>query len=398
MARLILCSVVGFLVAGCTTASSDSGEDDTIRSARPNAMRFAGDSHVGRLRWVAEHHVLEAYVKLGTPRNGIVPVAGGSDPEPDYGAPTKWHTGVLRLQDGQVMWRRAGSFIFGTRSHDGAGGTLVLGSAGGRAAFDLRTGRALSRGLPRPEQVLDDGTAVGPTANGDGLTRTRLRDGEQLWREPAAARYTHLVVGDGVVAASTDRPVPADGSSGSETTSQVSVSRLSDGRRLWALTGRAAPGPDAAGLPERTVIGIADQRVVTTDGTRLIGYRATDGKVRWSLPIRWHEDATFTVTDDRILIAQQGRVTAYRMADGTVDWATPANGLPDLSASAVSGGSLYAPVREESGLAVIDLRRGGISKSLVNVISGTYSRDVAVGDGTLLIQDKNRTMAFDLRR
>ncbi|TDD34255.1 hypothetical protein E1287_17380 [Actinomadura sp. KC06] len=119
-------------------------------------------------------------------------------------------------------------------------------------------------------------------------------------------------------------------------------------------------GEDLGAVVQR----FADRRVVITNGRRLLGHRTADGKVLWTRPIRWHQDATFTVVDDRLLVADQSRVTAYRMGEGTVDWTAPAPKLPDLAASAASaasGGFLYAHVQEEPALAVIDLRRGGIT-------------------------------------
>ncbi|RKS73187.1 putative pyrroloquinoline-quinone binding quinoprotein [Actinomadura pelletieri DSM 43383] len=407
MKRLILYSVVGCLViAGCGGAREHSAEDTCrrhpsdegrLRSAAPTNTRFTGDRYVSRLRWVAEHDIVEASGAVGTPRHGVVPVTGGSDPEPDYGVPTRHHMGVLRLRDGKVMWQRPGSF-----SRGGPASADVLTASTGQtglstfAAFDLETGRASACGLPRPARILGDGTAVGITP--DRLTRVRLRDGASLWRSPVTARFQHAVTGDGVVVASTDPADPTRGLSASETVTQVSALRLEDGSPLWKITDRAEPGPDAVELPERTVLGIADERVVITDRRRLSGHRAADGKPLWSRPSpRWHDGATFTVVDSRLLIAAQGRVTAYRMADGTVDWTEPTPNPPILSASAASGGLLFAPISQRPGLAVIDLRRGRTAATLTGAVSDSWGRDVTIGDGVLVVQDRNRTMAFDLR-
>ncbi|WP_158581532.1 outer membrane protein assembly factor BamB family protein [Actinomadura spongiicola] len=368
-----------------------------MHSAAPTGTRFTGDRYVRRLRWIAEHDIIEASGAVGTPRQGIVPVTGGSDPEPDYGAPTQHHVGVLRLRDGEVLWQRPGSF-----SRTGPASTRVLAASTGQTglstfgAFDLQTGRASACGLPRPARILDDGTAVGITP--DRLTRVRLRDGASLWRSPVTGRFQHAVTGDGVVVASTDPDDPTRGLSASETTTQVSALRLSDGSPLWEITDRAGPGPNAVDLPERTVLGIADERVVITDRHRLRGHRTSDGKLLWSRPSpRWHDGATFTVADERLLIAAQRRVTAYRMADGTVDWTAPTPNLPVLSASAASGGLLYAPISQRPGLAVLNLHRGNISTTLTGVVSDSWGRDVTIGDGVLIVQERKRTLAFDLR-
>ncbi|WUH98659.1 PQQ-like beta-propeller repeat protein [Spirillospora sp. NBC_00431] len=393
MAKLIFLLVVAGLISGCGAALDGSGApdrsdedtcrrppggDDKIRSARPTAIRFGGDRHVGRLRWVAEHEIMDSYSAVGTPRHGVVPVSGGSRPEPDYGAPTRNHMGVLRLRDGKAMWRRAGGFADPRWGADDTGDVIATWSGrAGVGAFDLRTGRTLSCGHPGSVRLLGDGTAVSSTDL--ALARVRLRDGTALWSRPATMSYQHVVTGDGVVAASTGVPESTGGFSG-----RVSVFRSSDGKPLWEAD-------------DRVVMGVSDDRVVVAGPTRLAGHRAVDGKQVWTRPFSKHDDTTFAVVDGRLLVAGRHRVTAYSMADGTVDWTAPAGETPDLSRSAASDGFLYAPVRERSALAVIDLRRGEISRSLVGVIGDTYDREVAIGDGTLVLQDRDRTLAFELR-
>ena len=403
--------VAGCLVlAGCGGAPDPSAEDTCrrppgtdgpLRSARRTPTSFTGDRYVGRLRWVAQHGFLETGGDVAKPRQGVVPVSGGTDPDPDYGAPTKYHMGGLRLQDGKVLWQRPGGPSYGRRADDDAAEVLTAptrpGVRSAFGAFDARTGRARSCGLPALRRVLDDGTAM--SAGTRTLARIRLRDGASLWRRPDTETFQHVVVGGGVVAASTDTADPSSGASASETVTEVSVLRLADGGPLWKITDRAAPGPDAVGLPERTILGIADDRVVLTDRHRLRGLRTADGKVLWSRPSpRWQDGASFTAVGGRLLIAAEGRVTAYRMADGAVDWTAPSRDLPDLSASAAYGGLLYAPVPPRPGLGVIDLRRGTIATTLAGVVGGSHERHVAAGDGALVVQDGDRTMAFDLRR
>ena len=383
----------GCLLAGCggggTAASDDSREDtcprppgdaDLIRSARPSATRFAGDAHVGPLRWVAEHRVLEGYAAVGTPRNGVVPVTGGSAPESDYGAPTREHLGVLSLRNGSLLWRRPGTFDSGIRQDAPSGGVLTAGSRWtDDGAFDLRTGRTLRCGLPPLRHAFGDGTAVSVTRSG-ALTRLRLRDGAQLWSRPATHPYTVVKTGDGVAAGTT-------GANGGVTDSigNVGVHRLSDGRPLWDVTGRA-------------LLGVASGRVLLADRNHVTGHRARDGKKLWSQPLRWGADASYTLAGGRLLVAAQGRVTAYRTSDGTVAWDKPTGELPDLTPSASSGGLVYAPVRERNGLHVIDPRRGTIDRTLTGVVGGTYNRDVAAGEGVLVVQDGRRTLAFTLPR
>jgi outer membrane protein assembly factor BamB len=396
-----LWAVVGLMLAALVPmADSAAGSNRCLEdfapveegTARPTseaervltqARSFAGDRYLGRLRWATAHPTKDR-IYLGPAKDGLVAVSGG------------WlGTRVMRASDGTTVWERTGTALPGDA---GGPGTIVLNSSDHLAAFDMATGRNLwcAPRSGRFPEGLDNETLV--TEHGDvldigtSITSLHARTGKPRWR--LEAQPTTIETGAGVVAYASLR-----GPGG------LQVRQLPDARLLWRH-------PSGSNERVSQILGVRADRVLVDQGgdgySWTAAYDLGTGERRWRRMVLGNL-LTWRLLDDRLLINDSDfdeRIHALRISDGSPLWSVDVPGGLNTRYAPLYRDRLYGADRR-GGLKVFDTKRGTVSRTLTGVAwptpdsptdSVATEYGLTIGDGLLLAQAHNLTLAFDLPR
>ncbi|SPT58162.1 PQQ-binding-like beta-propeller repeat protein [Actinomadura madurae] len=368
--------------------------DEGTARPTPNAERtlvqarnFPGDRHLGRLRWATAHPAGDE-VRLGPVKGGLVAVNLPSE----RGDGREWPVvRVMRASDGATVWERRGTTPPGAA---GAPGILTLSSTDHVAAFDITTGRNLwcAQRSDRFPEALDNETVV--TGHGDvldigtSITSLHARTGKPRWHIPAQLDTT--ATGAGVLAYDTNT-APAG----------LHVRRLPDATLLWRATG-----------PIKKVIGVEAGRVLVEEGSNdyswIVAYDLGTGQRRWWRPVTGLGMPGWRLLDDRLLVGDtflsDSHVQALNLSHGSPLWSVDVPGGLDTEYAPRHRTSLYGP-DPSGGLKVLDTKQGTVSRTLTDMVwprpnfetdSVAFESNLTIGDGFLLAQIDNLTLAFDL--
>jgi cellulose synthase operon protein C len=179
----------------------------------------------------------------------------------------------------------------------------------------------------------------------------------------------------------------------------VAAVRADDGRLQWVATyTRRAPATTAPGdpsIPDINPCVVHQGRVyaLPRDGRRLICYDAQTGEKLWESPASL-AFAHILGAHDGVVVATGSRVCGFDAASGKLRWMRPSNSTPGFGRGILSGGDVYWPTRTD--IHVFDVKTGDLARPPIELFSRLGHRPgnlLHAGD-YLLVAQSHRLLAF----
>lgn len=294
-----------------------------------------------------------------------------------------------------------------------AGGNVYSSDPGGIGAYDPATGaRRWHAALPRrgvTRMAVGDGKLITLTYTCDGqgsfLTAYQAGTGARLWDVPLGVPAQDMVVDRGVAVVDT-RP---------DFAMTTTAYRLTDGYRIWRLTGTRGDGLLSAG----------GRLLLRTEGQGSRAVSVDTGATLWQAPADWYAVGSDPAGTRFYVGGEGGNLTAVDAATGAPlwksTWPSPSvtadeqrvylpryrsiicldarTGrklwsvhLPDAAGQPVRAGNLlYAPSGMGSPLRITDAATG---RGLRGGMPSDQNYPPAVADGRLFLTDGSRLRAY----